>query len=312
MIIKPRALTNGANIGIIAPAGPAHDLACVIKGKKVLEGLGFKVSLARNALKINKYLAGTDQERLNDLNEMFLNSEIDGIVCLRGGYGSMRIIPGIDYRLIRRFPKALVGYSDITALQLAIFKKAGLVTFSGPMLATEFGREPNDFTLSHFYKAITETTPLGTIPTAPGAVAETINPGRASGRLTGGNLTLVAASLGTPYEIDTRGAILYLEEVDEPPYRIDRLLRQLYLAGKLNSVAGVVFGECVNCKAQEKHASFTLPEVVGSVCARFKSPCYYGLSVGHGTYKATLPLGVKAEIDANGRKLTILEPATTV
>ncbi len=310
MVIKPRALAPGANIGIVAPASPAHDLACVIKGKKVLEQLGFKVSLAPNALKMNKYLAGTDRERLTDLCEMFLNPDIDGIVCLRGGYGSMRIIPGIDYSLIQRFPKVLVGYSDITALQLAILKKTGLVTFSGPMLATEFGCEPNNFTLSHFFKAVTNASPLGDIPTAPGAATETINPGRASGRLIGGNLSLVAATLGTPYEIDTRGAILYLEEVDEPPYRVDRLLRQLYLAGKINSAAGVVFGECVNCEAREKHTSFTLLEVVSDICGRLKSPCYYGLSAGHGTYKATLPLGVKVEVDAGKQQLIIIESAT--
>lgn len=309
MTIKPRALAPGANIGIVAPASPALDLACVIEGKKLLEGLGFKVTLAPNALKMDKYLAGTDQERLADLCEMFLNPDIDGIVCLRGGYGSIRIVPDIDYSLVRRYPKVLVGYSDITILQLAILKKTGLVTFSGPMLATEFGCEPNDFTVSHFIKAITDVSPLGSIPTAPGAATVTINPGKASGRLTGGNLSLVAATLGTPYEIDTHGAILYLEEVDEPPYRIDRLLWQLYLAGKLNSAAGIVFGECINCK-NEKHSSYTLIEILIDICGRLNKPSFYGLSAGHGACKATLPLGVKAQMDAGKRQLVIMEPAT--
>lgn len=315
MAKKPYALAPGATLGIAAPAGPARDPASVLRGINALEALGFKVILASNALKRNKYLSGTDGERLDDLHGLFQNPEVDGIVCLRGGYGSMRLLSGIDYRVIRRNPKVLVGYSDITALQLAIWKRTGLVTFSGPMLATDFGQEPVDsFTFRQFFKAVTTPSPLGTIPPAPGVKAKFINPGRARGRLLGGNLSLVAATLGTPYEIDTRGAILFLEEVNEKPYRVDRLLHQLSLAGKLRVAAGLVFGECVGCEDEDEDNdhSFTLPEVLRETAEGLQIPCFYGLGAGHGASKATLPLGVAAEMDAEKCLLTITEPATIV
>lgn len=307
LILKPSALTPGATLGVVAPAGPARDYNRVAAGLKTLDSLGFRLVLGTNALKRTGYLAGSDEERLADLCGMFQDRDIDGILCLRGGYGSMRLLGKIDYRLIRRNPKILVGYSDITALQLAIWKRAGLVTFSGPMLATEFGKEPDDLTLGHFLKAVSDPYPLGIIPAGPGHRAVTINPGQARGRLLGGNLSLVAATLGTPYELDTRGAILFLEEVGEQPYRIDRLLSQLRLAGKLTAAAGVIFGECVGCEAED---SFSLLELIEQFFSDLKIPCYYGLCAGHGPLKATLPLGVSAEMDAGRCQLKVIEPAT--
>lgn len=309
-MVKPYALAPGATLGIIAPASPACDPLEIELGKSLLEGLGFQVVLAPNALHNNRYLAGTDSERLSGLNQMFLNPAIDGLLCLRGGYGCLRLLTQIDYSIIRNNPKILVGYSDITALQLAIWKHAGLVTFSGPMLVSDFGREAGEYTLKHFHKALTSTSALGVIPPAPDIKSEVLRPGRASGRLLGGNLTLIAATLGTPYEIDTRGAILFLEDVDEQPYRVDRLMQQLRLAGKFRYAAGVVFGEFVGCEADEDADSFTLLEVLRDAMSDTAVPCYYGLAAGHGVNKATLPLGVKAEIDAAECLLTITEPAT--
>lgn len=311
MVRKPAALGPGSTLGIIAPASPARDLAPVAQGIKKVEELGFRVSLAPGALNQNKYLAGTESARLEDFHSMFLDPEIDGIICLRGGWGSMKILSGINYGVVRRNPKIFVGYSDITALQLALWKMAGLVTFSGPMLSSDLGREPGDFTLGHFYSALTDTRPLGAVPRAPGAKTAVILPGRSRGRLLGGNLTIIAATLGTPYEIDTRGAILFLEDVDEQPYRVDRMLQQLRLAGKLDLASGVVFGDFVNCEADDKEYSFTLPEVIESSVKGLHIPCFYGLSAGHGKHKATLPLGVLAEIDAEQCLLKIIEPATT-
>lgn len=311
MIRKPPALVPGSTLGIIAPAGPVRDLAPVIEGIRRIEDLGFRVSLAPNVLNKNKYLAGTGSERLDDFHRMFLDPEIDGIMCLRGGYGSMKILPGVNYDVVRRNPKLFLGYSDITALQLAIWKMTGLVTFSGPMLSSDMGRGPSDFTLRHFYSAVTDPRPLGAVPPAPGVKTKAIIPGRSSGRLLGGNLTMVAAALGTPYEIDTRGAILFLEDVDEQPYRVDRMLQQLRLAGKFDSAAGVVFGEYVNCEAGDRNTSFTLAEVLEAAVSGLHIPCFHGLSVGHGDHKATLPLGVRAEIDASQCLLRIIEPATT-
>ncbi|MDD4237786.1 MAG: LD-carboxypeptidase [Desulfotomaculaceae bacterium] len=311
-MIKPYALAPGSTLGIIAPASPAYDPLEVGLGKSLLEELGFQVVVAPHALKKNRYLAGTDAERVSDLNYMFLNPNIDGLLSLRGGYGCMRLLSQIDYRIIRHNPKILVGYSDITALQLAIWKRTGLVTFSGPMLVSDFGREAGEYTLKHFHKALTSPFALHTIPPAPDIKSEVIRPGRASGRLLGGNLTLIAATLGTPYEIDTRGTILFLEDVDEQPYRVDRLLQQLRLAGKFRSVAGVVFGEFVGCEAEEEASSFSLLEVIKDAMKEPAVPCYYGLATGHGVNKATLPLGVKAEIDAAKCLLTITEPATII
>jgi muramoyltetrapeptide carboxypeptidase len=275
-----------------------------------LEDLGFRIVLAPNALKRDRYLAGTDRERIADLHSMFLDPRIDGILCLRGGYGTLRILSGINYQIIRRCPKILVGYSDITALQLAIWKRSGLVTFSGPMLATDFGLEAGTFTINHFYQTVTSYHSLGQLPAAPGVKTQVIHPGRARGRLIGGNLSLVTATLGTPYEIDTRGAILFLEEVGEEPYRVDRMLQQLFLAGKLQNTAGVIFGEFVRCEASDLNGSFTCGEVIADIFSRLKKPCFYGLGPGHGKHKVTLPLGVRAMMDARLCQLVISEPAT--
>ncbi|MFA4885724.1 MAG: LD-carboxypeptidase [Desulfotomaculaceae bacterium] len=310
MIRKPAALKVGSTLGIIAPASPCDNSDSIDRGKKTLEDLGFRIVLAPNALKRDRYLAGTDRERIADLHKMFLDPRIDGILCLRGGYGTIRILSKINYYIIRRCPKILVGYSDITALQLAIWKKSGLVTFSGPMLATDFGLEPGDFTINHFYQAVTSYHPLGLVPAAPGVKTHVIYPGCASGRLIGGNLSLVTATLGTPYEIDTRGAILFLEEVGEEPYRVDRMLQQLFLAGKLHNAAGVIFGEFVGCEAADMSASFTCGEVIADIFTRLKIPCFYGLGPGHGAHKVTLPLGVRAQMDAGQCQLVISEPAT--
>lgn len=310
MIRKPAALKAGATLGIIAPASPCDDSDSIARGKKILEDLGFRTVLAPNALQRDRYLAGTDRERIADLHKMFLDPRIDGILCLRGGYGTLRILSKINYYIIRRCPKILLGYSDITALQLAIWKKSGLVTFSGPMLATDFGLKPGDFTLKHFYQAVTSYHTLGLVPAAPGVKTHAIYPGRARGRLIGGNLSLVTATLGTPYEIDTRGAILFLEEVGEEPYRVDRMLWQLFLAGKLHSAAGVIFGEFVDCEAADRSASFTCGDVIADMFTRLKIPCLYGLGPGHGAHKVTLPLGVRAVMDAGQCQLVISEPAT--
>lgn len=310
MIRKPAALAPGSTLGIIAPASPCYNSDSIANGKKILEDLGFRTVLAPNALKRARYLAGTDRERIADLHKMFLDPHIDGILCLRGGYGTLRILSKINYHIIRRCPKILVGYSDITALQLAIWKRSGLVAFSGPMLATDFGLKPEDFTLKNFYKAVTSYHPLGLVPATPGVKTHVIYPGRARGRLIGGNLSLVTATLGTPYEIDTRGAILFLEEVGEDPYRVDRMLQQLFLAGKLHNAAGVIFGEFVGCEAADMSASFTCGEVIADIFSRLKIPCFYGLGPGHGVHKVTLPLGVRAVMDAGQCQLVISEPAT--
>ena len=308
--IKPRRLRPGSVIGVVAPAG-AGDPALTDAGVCWLEERGFQVMLGKSVYKSYGYLAGDDAERAADLNDMFADPGIDGIVCLRGGYGAMRILDQIDYELIRRNPKVFTGYSDITALHLSIGQRAGLVTFHGPMAASDMGKDIPEYTAESWLRAVGEAVPLGEIAKPENALPPVcLVPGKGRGRLMGGNLSLLCATLGTPYEIDTRGAILCLEEVGEEPYRIDRLLTQLLLAGKLQKAAGIVFGVCSGCEG-EKEQDFTLEEVLRDRLGGLTVPVLHSLHFGHTPEKATLPLGVEAQLDSEEGRLVIVEAAVT-
>lgn len=309
MKIKPRALQKGATIGIIAPAGPVDDFRAVEKGIRVLESLGFNVLPGRHIQKRKGYLAGIDDERLADLMDMFTDPHVQGIMCLRGGYGSIRLLPGIDYRLISQNPKIFMGYSDITALCLAISQKCGLITFTGPMVATDFGGNLSVYTLNSFIKAVMRSVPIGPVGNPAGEPIVTIVPGKARGILTGGNLSIVTATLGTPFEIKTEKALLILEEVNEEPYRVDRMLQQLLLGKKLAAAAGVVFGRCVNCEGKQDNFP-TLLEVIRQNLSGLGIPCIYGLAFGHAAHKATLPIGITGILDADTGILSLEETAT--
>lgn len=308
--IKPKRLCPGDTIGVIAPASPG-DLELSMAGVRWLEKQGFQIKLGRSAQQILGYLAGSDADRAKDINEMFLSSEVDGIVCLRGGYGTMRILELLDYDAIRDHPKVFVGYSDITALHTSIGQRTGLVTFHGPMVASDMGKEISDYTRDSFYQAITAAEPLGPIHNPPLSLPpEVIVPGKAQGYLTGGNLSLVVSTLGTPYEIDTRGKILCLEEVGEAPYRVDRMLTQLSLAGKLKDAVGIAVAVCTDCD-EEDPPGFTLEEVLKDRLGSLTKPVLYKLYFGHTSDKATLPLGVMAAINTVKGGLTVMERATT-
>lgn len=261
------------------------------------------------------YLAGTDSARASDFNEMFRDPEVHCVVCARGGYGSMRILDMIDYEAVRASRKVFVGYSDITALHLAIRKRAGLVTFHGPVVEAKDPERLNDYTVSHLVRAITSTGPLGDLANPIGVPAPSRprwnGGGRAAGTLTGGNLSMVVSSIGTPFEIDTRDKILMLEEVSERPYRIDRMLRQLQMAGKLSSVAGVVLGEFIDCVPEAGKPTLQLDEIFAHYFGDLGVPVVSGLCCGHGKYRLTIPLGVRTEIDAatNGATLRVTEGA---
>ncbi|QGP92749.1 putative murein peptide carboxypeptidase [Neomoorella glycerini] len=308
-ILKPPALLEGDTIGIIAPASPLADPAYLARGIRFWRSLGYRVRTGAHISKAAGYLAGSDAGRLADLHQMFRDPEVKAITCLRGGYGTLRLLADLDYNLIRCHPKILVGYSDITALHLALNKMTGLVTFHGPMLYPELGSEDlHPYTRENLCRALTVTSPLGSIPPAPGLPPPvTITPGQAEGIVTGGNLSLVVASLGTPFEIDTRGKILFLEEVDEAPYRLDRLLTQLKLAGKLEAAAGIVFGICTGCGDSSLKPGPL--EVITGHLAPLGIPCFYGLPAGHLATQATLPLGISARLDAAACTLTYLEAA---
>ncbi|MBE3574993.1 MAG: LD-carboxypeptidase [Firmicutes bacterium] len=318
---KPPALQPGSCIGVVAPASPAEP-AQIEAGAAALQGMGFRVRLAPHAARACGYLAGTDRDRASDLNALFADPQVDGIVCLRGGYGSMRILEDLDYGVIRRHPKVFVGYSDITALHLALQRHARLVTFHGPMAASGWapggGRSPAEaaeaaFNRRWFLRALTSTTPLGTLDLDGCSQMQVVSGGKAQGAIVGGNLSLIASTLGTPYEIDVSGAILFFEDVGEAPYRIDRMLTQLRLAGILQAAAGIVVGECVDCQSPSGNsqgkggAEVSLLDVLHDRLGDLGIPVLYGLPAGHGRRKLTLPLGVRAELDADRRLLTILE-----
>lgn len=308
--IKPRRLYPGDTIGVIAPASPG-DLELSIAGVNWLEEQGFRVQLGKTVDQTLGYLAGSDAMRAADINAMFASPSIDGIVCLRGGYGTMRLLEMLDYECIRTHPKVFVGYSDITALHTSIGQRTGLVTFHGPMVASDMGKGLSDYTLEYFFRAITASEPIGAVSNPPSCPPPVfIAPGSAKGYLTGGNLSLITSTLGTPYEVNTCGKILCLEEVGEAPYRIDRMLTQLLLAGKLQDAAGIVFDVCADCDRDDP-PDFTVEEVLRERLGALNKPVLYKLHFGHTADKATLPLGVMAALGTEIDGLIITESATT-
>jgi muramoyltetrapeptide carboxypeptidase len=261
------------------------------------------------------FLSGTDDERLEDLHAMFADPKVAAVFALQGGYGTPRLLDRIDYELIRRNPKILLGYSDITGLHLAIGRKAGLVTFHGPnMLGTLTPR-----TLEILKKALFVAEPLGDVRNPDEAdplnvefPVHTVAPGVARGRTVGGNLTLISSTMGTPYEIETKDRILLVEDTGEAPYRIDRMLVQLKLAGKLQEAAGIVFGTCSDCGPGKSsfELSLSLSEVIDELLGRLGKPVLAGILFGHTKEKSVIPFGVEAELDAGTKRLTIVEAAT--
>jgi muramoyltetrapeptide carboxypeptidase len=308
--LKPKKISPGDTIGVIAPASPG-DMQSAQAGISWLEAQGFHVRTGATLDQTWGYLAGSDDLRAADINAMFADSAVNGIICLRGGYGTMRLLDLVDYALIRDHPKVFVGYSDITALHLSIGQRTGLVTFHGPMVASDMGRDIPLYTQDYFFKAVTAASPIGAIinpPLTPPPIF--IASGTAHGILTGGNLSLIAATLGTPYEIDTRGKLLCLEEVGEAPYRLDRMLTQLLLAGKLQQAAGIVVDVCPGCTPDEESADFTVAQVLEDRLGTLGKPVLYYLHFGHTPDKATLPLGVTATLCSERGGLTITEAAT--
>jgi len=307
-------LTTGDTIGVIAPASRPILPSSVKNGIRALEEMGFQVKCGRHLMSSHGYLAGTDSERLQDLHAMFDDADVDGIVCVRGGYGCGRLLQDIDYDIVRANPKVLVGYSDITALQIAFLNKTRLVTFWGPMVASEMGGNSfGDYNRDWFIRAVCRKEPLGEISQPPDMPpVQVLNGGIGSGPLIGGTLSLLTASLGTPYEISTDGAILFFEDVGEEPHKLDRMLNQLYQSGKLNSVNGVVIGECAGCgsgahKPAFPYGNFSIEEIFHDYFSRLHVPVIYGLAIGHGKHKSTLPIGVQATLDADSCLLRIDE-----
>lgn len=317
-LVKPRALRAGDTVGLVTPATYVSDPDRLWLAQRTIEALGLRCKMGRSVGRREGYLGGTIRERVEDLHAMFADPEVKAVFCVRGGYGAAMLLDSLDYALIRRNPKIFLGYSDITALHLAIHRMAGLVTFHGPVVLSSL----SDWTLEHFRRAMFETKPLGRLsnppesrPIRPRHPWRAVRPGRARGPLTGGNLTLVSTTLGTPYEIQTEGRILFLEDIGEEPYSIDRMLTHLRLAGKLRGIRGLVWGECAACRPREFQpgfeSTFSTGEVVQHILGGLDVPVLSGLVIGHTDDQLTLPLGVEAELDADAGTLTILETALT-
>jgi muramoyltetrapeptide carboxypeptidase len=315
MPIKPPRLVRGATVGIVAPASAPLDPKDVRRSAELIEHLGFQPRLATGAAHRHGFLAGSDRQRATDLMRMFTDRRVQAIFCLRGGYGTGRLLSRLDYSLIRAHPKILLGYSDITALSCALLARAELVSFHGPMLATDLARTDRpSLTVASLERTLMESVPAGNICAGyhAGTVA-TLRRGVVSGPLLGGNLSVLCTTLGTPYQPVFKGAILFFEEVDEAPYRIDRLLTHLLNAGVLQQVAGIAVGlnrGCVDPKAKSaREYRQTVEDVLKERLLPLKVPLLTGLPFGHSPFNVTLPLGIRATLNATHGDLAITEPA---
>lgn len=310
--LKPKAITNGATIGVISPASCPPDEEKFRRGIDYLKKLGYKVVESKHVLDNHGYLAGKDEDRVDDFNLMFRDPQVDAIFCSRGGYGTPRIINQVDFEAIKNNPKIFVGYSDITTLNLAIWQKTGLMSFSGPMVAVEMGKGIDSFTERSFWQALKSVEPLGTLKNPPDNPIKIIKPGKVNGKLLGGCLSLINVVLGTPYCPDFAGAILFIEDIDEEPYRIDRHLAQLRMAGILEQVSGIVLGKFVDCVPSEpEKPNLELEQISEDYFKDLDIPIISNFAYGHVPVKHTMPIGIQAELDTDQGGLIINESAVT-
>lgn len=307
-LLRPPALRSGDTIAIVAPAG-AVDRAEFAAGDARLRELGFKVVYSEPIFQREIYFAGSVQRRVDELHEMFRAPEVKAIICARGGYGTNHLLPHLDFDVIATHPKIFCGYSDVTTLTTVFLERTGLVGFHGPMLAKDFSR-PDGVHLESFLNA-TSGNQQFSLSGRDFPQLETIYPGQADGQLYGGCLSLLVASLGTPYEIETEDSILFLEDLGEWPYRIDRMLMHLKYAGKLEGVRGIIFGEMKDC-GPPAGADYTLQQVIARILGDLKIPVAFGLRSGHVSGEnVTLPIGVRARLTVSDTlRLDILESAT--
>jgi muramoyltetrapeptide carboxypeptidase len=316
-LIWPKRLSPGDTVMLIAPAGPP-EREQVMRFKDHIEQRGYKVKMRDDMFDVEGYLAGSDQRRADEFNEAFADPEVDGVLCVRGGYGCMRMLPLVDFEKVKQRPKLLLGFSDITALHAAM-NKAGIVSFHGPGPASGLGSKegPTEFTAKYVLRAV-EASPespagpyLVEVPESVSKV-DSFGKGKATGRMVGGNLSLISALEGTPYAIDTKDAILMIEDVNEAPYRIDRMVQQLKLAGKLDHLKGVVLGKFTEDFVREDKLTddkrFDVTGVLRQYFEDLGVPVLVNFPIGHYPMNCTVPLGGEVEIDADAKTLKILAP----
>ena len=311
---KPDRLRAGATVGLVTPASNVPENEDLLAAMDLVRSLGFEAKAAPNLRRRKQYLAGSDQQRADDLNGMFADDEVDAIFCVRGGYGSGRLLRDLDYQTIANNPKILMGYSDITAILNAINVKTGMVTYHGPIAGDNF----SSYTYEQFQRILMEPRQVSRIAEPPAfqqqpGVVERENrltpivSGRAEGKLIGGNLSLLVTLLGTPYEPDFDGAILFMEDVSEPPYSVDRMLTHLWLTGHLERTAGIVFGKFTDDDYDSN--TLSMEQVLRERCEPLGIPTLRGAMIGHVEDQTVVPIGVNARLDVDEGTLKLLEPA---
>ncbi|MDZ7881128.1 MAG: LD-carboxypeptidase [Saprospiraceae bacterium] len=312
-VIKPKRLKVGDTLGVVALASSVSEKA-IARATESLRGLGFKLKFGKNLNAQKGYLAGTDEQRLEDLHWAFSDPEVDAVWCIRGGYGVTRILPKVDFKLIKKNPKIFIGYSDITALHVAIHQKTGLVTFHGPVGTSDY----TAFTKPNVLNVLTNPTPQYKLVHSEENLKkesnlfkpEVIKAGKCRGQLIGGNLSLLSALDGTPFALgNLKGKILFMEDIDERPYRIDRMLTQMLQSHDLTKLAGIALGVFEGCNPKPDENSLSLIECLKDRLGNLGIPVIYGLSFGHISNQYTLPVGIEAEMDTATGTLTLLETA---
>lgn len=306
----PKPLRKGDTIGLISASGatPPEKLQQAIES---VEKLGFNVIVGETCRERHGYLAGPDELRAKEVNQMFRDPAIDGIFCIRGGYGATKILPLLDFDMIKKNPKVFAGYSDVTALHIAFNQIGNFVTYHTPMPSTEFIQSKmDDYTWNYFIQNVTNVDWSGhLLANPPGQPMTTLVSGETTGQLIGGNLTLVTASLGTPYEIDTKGKILFLEDIDESEQRVDRMLTQLQLAGKLDDAVGFLLGAWTNCGSENpEHPKRSLPlrTIFHEIIVPLKKPTLMDVTCGHCLPTMSLPLGRTIHLDADSQIIKVV------
>ncbi len=309
--LLPMALLRGQTVGIISPSAASADRMEYTFAKEAMEAMGLKVKVGSNFKNRFGHLAGTDEERAADFNAMFADPEVKAIICLRGGSGAARILPLIDYEQVKANPKPLLGYSDITALHCALHSQTGLISFHGPngsgswnsFHANQFQQLFFDQKLLSFKNEVTKGDDL----VAKGNRIQTLTNGTVEGKILGGNLTVLTALSGSIYYPDFQDAILFIEDVGEDPYRIDRMMSTLKLNGTLGKIKGFVFGQCSDCKPGSGYGAFTVDQIMDQYIIPLNIPAYIGAMIGHISKQFIIPVGARVRLNADQGSITLLE-----
>lgn len=302
-MLYPNRLKAGDTVGVIAPAGPPN-IEDLHKAILFLKQLGLQVKLGEHIEETYGYLAGSDEQRLSDFHMMIKDPQIKGIIFARGGYGTGRLVDKIDYELIKENPKVIWGYSDITYLHTAIRQKTGLITFHGPMLATDVANKLFDQRTGNMFKQLFSPQSLTYDDSFSGSELTILAAGKVTAPIVGGNLSLIISTFGTPYELDTKDKLVLIEDIGEVPYRVDSMLNQLKLAGKFNEAAGFIIGDFAETDTGER-ASLSLNEVFNHYFNNLKMPVMSGFKIGHCHPHFAIPFGVEATLDTGNKTLMI-------